>query len=183
MSRVGLSPIPVPEGVEVNIAGNEVVVKGSKGEMRRRFHRDISIKLEDKTLVVTRHSNDKTHRALHGLTRSLLANMVQGVSKGFEKVLEVSGVGYRVQEKGGKLSFQVGYTHPVEFQVPADVSVSVEGSNRIYVRGINKEIVGEVAAQIRAVHPADCYKGKGIKYGGEQIHLKPGKAGKAVTGE
>jgi len=183
MSRVGLSPIPVPEGVEVNIAGNEVVVKGRKGEIHRRFHQDISIKREDKTLVVSRHSDDKTHRALHGLTRSLLANMVQGVTEGFEKVLEVSGVGYRVQEKGGKLSFQVGYSHPVEFQLPAGISASVEGANRLHISGINKEIVGEVAAQIRAIHPADSYKGKGIKYAGEQIRLKPGKAGKATTTE
>jgi len=165
----------VPEGVEVNIAGNEVVVKGSKGEIRRRFHRDISIKLEDKTLVVLRHSDDKTHRALHGLTRSLLANMVQGVSQGFEKVLEVSGVGYRVQEKGGKLSFQVGYSHPVEFQLPGGISASVEGTNRVRISGINKEIVGEVAAQIRAIHPPDSYKGKGIKYAGSKSVLSPAR--------
>lgn len=183
MSRVGLSPISVPEGVQVNIDENEVVVKGGKGEISRRFHQDISIKLDDGTLVVTRHSDDKTHRALHGLTRSLLANMVEGVSKGFEKVLEITGVGYKVQEKDGKLSFQVGYANPVEFQAPDDVSVSIEGANRVHVSGISKEIVGDVAARIRAIHPADCYKGKGIKYEGEHIHLKPGKAGKAVTGE
>jgi len=173
----------VPEGVVVNISGNEVAVKGRKGEIRRLFHQDISIKLEDKTLVVSRHSDDKTHRALHGLTRSLLANMVKGVTEGFEKVLEVSGVGYRVQEKSGKLSFQVGFSHPVEFQLPAGISATLEGANRLHISGVNNELVGQVAAQIRAIHPADSYKGKGIKYAGEQIRLKPGKAGKAATAE
>jgi large subunit ribosomal protein L6 len=182
MSRIGLLPIPVPEDTQVNIEGNKVTVKGSKGEIYRCFHPDISIKLEEGNIIVSRGRDDKMHRSLHGLTRSLLANMVEGVSKGFEKVLEIKGVGYRVQGKGDKLSFQIGYSHPVEYQIPSNVSISIEGTNRIYIKGIDKQVVGKVAAEIRAIRPADCYKGKGIRYGGEQIRLKPGKAGKAVAG-
>lgn len=182
MSRIGLLPIPVPEDAQVNIEGNKVTVKGSKGEIYRCFHPDMSIKLEEGNIVVSRKGDDKMHRSLHGLTRSLLANMVEGVSKGFEKVLEIKGVGYRVQEKGDKLLFQVGYSQPVEFQIPSNVSVSIEGTNRIYIKGIDKQVVGRVAAEIRAIRPADCYKGKGIRYSGEEIRLKPGKAGKAVAG-
>jgi large subunit ribosomal protein L6 len=172
----------VPDGIHVNIEGSKVAVKGNKGEVCRHFHPDISIRLENASLVVVRHSDDEIHRALHGLTRSLLANMVEGVSKGFEKVLEINGVGYRVQKTDDKLLFQIGYSHPVEFQIPSNISVSVEGTNRIHVSGIDKEIVGDVAARIRAIRPADCYKGKGIKYTGEKIRIKPGKAGRAVTG-
>lgn len=182
MSRIGLLPIPVPEDVQIDIQGNKVTVKGSKGEIYRCFHPDISIRLEERDIVVSRQSNDRSHRALHGLTRSLIANMVEGVSKGFEKALELQGVGYRVQEKDDKLLFQVGYSHPVEFQIPSSISVSVEGTNRVYIKGIDKEVVGEVAAEIRAIRPADCYKGKGIRYKREEIRLKPGKAGKAISG-
>jgi large subunit ribosomal protein L6 len=180
MSRIGLLPIAIPRGTEVKIDGSEVVVKGSKGELRRRFHPDISIALKNGDLIVTRPSDSKIHRSLHGLTRSLLANMVTGVSEGFEKVLEINGVGYRAQQSGNKLVLQVGYSNTVEFSPPPGINISVEGANRIRVAGIDKEAVGETAARIRAVRPADSYKGKGIKYSEEKLRLKPGKAGKIV---
>jgi large subunit ribosomal protein L6 len=178
MSRIGLLPIPIPPGTEVKVNGSEVVTKGSKGELSRRFHPAISIALKDGFLIVTRPTDSKVHRSLHGLTRSLLANMVTGVSKGFEKVLEISGVGYRAQKTGDKLSLQVGYANTVEFSAPSGISISVEGTNRIRVTGIDKEAVGETAAKIRRIRPADSYKGKGIRYEGERLRLKPGKSGK-----
>ena len=180
MSRIGQMPIPLPPGVSVNIKKNEVTVKGPKGELRRSFHPVMSIALKDGSLVVSRPSDQKFHLALHGLTRSLLANMVKGVEEGFEKVLEVVGVGYRAQKVDDKLVLQVGYTHPVEISPPQGISLLTEGTNRIKVFGIDKQLVGEVAARIRAVRPPDRYKGKGIRYLGEKIRLKPGKAGKAV---
>jgi len=178
MSRVGLLPIAIPRGTEVKINGSEVVAKGSKGELRRRLHPAISIALKDECLIVTRPSDSKIHRSLHGLTRSLLANMIAGVSEGFEKNLEINGVGYRAQKAGDKLLLQVGYANAVEFSPPPGISITVEGTNRIHVTGIDKEIVGETAAKIRAIRPADSYKGKGIKYVGEKLRLKPGKSGK-----
>ena len=178
MSRIGLLPIAVPQGTEVKIDGSEVVVKGSKGELRRRFHPDISIALRNGWLIVTRPSDSKIHRSLHGLTRSLLANMVTGVSEGFEKVLEINGVGYRAQKTGDKILLQVGYANAVEFSPPPGISVTIEGTNRVRVTGIDKEAVGETAAKIRAVRPADSYKGKGIKYSDEELRLKAGKSGK-----
>lgn len=181
MSRIGRMPIPVPAGVKVTINGNEVTVEGSKGKLTRTFHPDMSITMEDGKLVVTRPTDNRNHRALHGLTRSLLANMVEGVTKGFEKALELSGVGYRVQKVGDKISLQVGFSHPVDFSPPPGIELAVEGTNRIRVIGIDKELVGRVAAQIRAIRPPDAYKGKGIRYVGEKIKLKPGKAGKAAA--
>jgi large subunit ribosomal protein L6 len=178
MSRVGSLPIPIPLGVEVEIKGNEVTARGPKGELRRCFSQRISVTFNGGSMIVTRSADDRRSRALHGLTRSLLANMVEGVSEGFEKALEISGVGYRVQEAGGKLLLQVGYSHPVEMLVPHGISVAVQGTNRIRVTGVDKEAVGELAARIRAVRPPDAYKGKGIKYAEEKLHLKPGKAGK-----
>jgi large subunit ribosomal protein L6 len=178
MSRIGLLPIAVPRGTEVKINGSEVVAKGSKGELRRRFHPAMSIALKDGSLTVTRPSDSKVHRSLHGLTRSLLANMVKGVSEGFEKNLEINGVGYRAQKAGDKLLFQVGYANTVEFSPPPGINVIVEGTNRIRVTGIDKEVVGETAAKIRTIRRADSYKGKGIKYVDEKLHLKPGKSGK-----
>jgi len=178
MSRIGLLPIPIPQDVEVRIEGNEVTVKGEKGELHRCFSPDLSIALENGNLFVTRPSNSRTHRSLHGLTRSLLANMVEGVITGFDRVLEINGVGYRVQKVGDKLVFQIGYSHPVEFHLPAGIDATVEGTNRIHIWGIDKEKVGEVAAKIRAIRTADPYKGRGIKYAEEKLHLKPGKVGK-----
>ena len=182
MSRIGLLPVTIPQGVEVKIEGNEVRVKGDKGELCRCFHPDISISLKDGKLAVTRPSNGRVHRSLHGLTRSILANMVEGVSKGFEQVLEVNGVGYRVQKTGDRLLFQIGYSHPVDFSLPQGIHATVEGANRVYVSGIDREAVGEAAAKIRAIRPAEHYKGKGIKYVTEELRLKPGKAGKVSKG-
>ena len=181
MSRVGRMPITVPEGVEVNIRKNRVTVTGPKGKLQRTLHSDMSITLEDNTLTVSRPSDNKQHRSLHGLTRSLLANMVEGVSKGFERDLEIVGVGYRAEKTGDNLVIRIGYSHPVAVSpLPGGISLAVEGTNRIKVMGINKEVVGEMAAKIRAIRPPDSYKGKGIRYAGEKVRLKPGKAGKAI---
>ncbi len=176
MSRVGQMPIPVPQGVTVSIKKNKVSVTGPNGELHRHFNPDISVTLNDNTMVVSRPSDSKTHRSLHGLTRSLLANMVEGVTKGFEKNLEIVGVGYRAQKVEDKLVINVGYSHPVEVSPLPGVSLAVEGTNRIKVTGINKEAVGEMAAEIRAIRPPDAYKGKGIRYVGELVRLKAGKA-------
>jgi len=180
MSRVGRMPITVPPGVEVDIKQDEVTVKGPKGELRRRFNRDMSMALSNNSLVVSRPSDSKVHRSLHGLTRSLLANMVEGVTNGFEKNLEIVGVGYRAEKAGDKLVIRVGYSHPVEVLPLPGVTLDIEGANRIKVTGISKEAVGEMAARIRAIRPPDAYKGKGIRYAGELVHLKAGKAGKAI---
>lgn len=180
MSRVGRLPIAVPPGVTISIKDGEVAVKGPKGELRRHFNPDISVSLSNNNLVVSRPSDSKLHRSLHGLTRALLANMVAGVTNGFEKRLEIVGVGYRTEKTGDKLVLHVGYSHPVTISPLSGVSLAVEGANRIKVTGIDKEVVGEMAAEIRAFRPLDAYKGKGIRYAGEIIHLKPGKAGKAI---
>jgi large subunit ribosomal protein L6 len=180
MSRVGKTPIAVPSGVTVDIKDGDVTVKGPKGELKRSLPTEMSINLEGGTLTVTRPSDSQRHRAYHGLTRSLLANMVTGVSQGFEKTLEIVGVGFRAEKSGEKLVLRMGFSHPVEVTPLAGVTLSVEGNNRIKVSGINKEDVGEMAAKIRAVRPPDAYKGKGIRYAGETVRLKPGKAGKVV---
>jgi len=180
MSRIGRMPITVPQGVTVSIKGDKVTVTGPKGELSRRLNSDISITQQDNSLTVSRPSDSRVHRSLHGLTRSLLANMVEGVSSGFEKGLEIVGVGYRAEKVGDKLTIRVGHSHPVEVTPLPGVSLDTEGTNRIKVTGINKEVVGEMAARIRAIRPPDAYKGKGIRYGGELVRLKPGKAGKVV---
>jgi len=180
MSRIGKMPIPVPSGVTVNISGDNVTVKGPKGELSRSLPTEMTIKLDGDTLTVERPSESKQHRAFHGLTRSLLANMVEGVSKGFEKNLDIVGVGYRAEKSGENLTMRMGFSHNVEVVPLPGVTLSVEGNNRIKVSGINKEDVGEMAAEIRAIRPPDSYKGKGIRYAGEKVHLKPGKAGKVV---
>jgi len=181
MSRIGKMPIPLPQGVEVEIKRSEVSVKGPKGELSRCFNPEIAISLKDGTITVSRPSNNRIHRSLHGLTRSLLANMVEGVSKGFQKDLELVGVGYRAQIVGDKVVLQVGYSHPVEVNSTPGVSLVVVGAQRISVQGIDKELVGDVAAKIRAIKPPDHYKGKGIRYVGERVRLKPGKSGKVGT--
>ena len=168
-------PIAVPPGVAIDIKGGEITVTGPKGELRRRFSPEIAITLNDNTLSVSRPSDSKCHRSLHGLTRSLLANMVQGVSKGFEKNLEIVGVGYRAEKAGDKLLIRVGYSHPVEVSPLPGVSLAVEGPNYIKVTGTNKEVVNQMAAEIRAIRFPDAYKGKGIRYAGESIRLKAGK--------
>ena len=180
MSRIGQMPITVPPGVAVNIKQSEVTVTGPRGELHRHFNPDISITLNNNSLIVSRPSDSRVHRSLHGLTRGLLANMVEGVTSGFEKTLEIVGVGYRVEKQGDKLAIRVGFSHPVEVSPLPGVSLATEGVNRIKISGIDKEVVGEMAAEIRAIRPPDAYKGKGIRYAGELVHLKAGKAGKAI---
>ena len=169
-------PITVPPGVVVDIKGSEVTVTGPKGKLYRCVSPDMSITLSDNTLTVSRPSDSQEHRSRHGLTRSLLSNMVEGVSRGFEKNLEIVGVGYRVEKKEDKLVFRIGFSHLVEVSPLAGVSLDTEGVNRIRVTGIDKESVGEMAAEIRAIRPPDAYKGKGIRYLGERVRLKPGKS-------
>ena len=179
MSRIGKKPIEVPENVTVTItADNHVTVKGPKGELTNTFNADIKIEQEGNIITLTRPSDSKQHRSIHGTTRSLLDNMVTGVSKGFERTLELVGVGYRAQLQGKKLVLNVGYSHPVEFTPEDGVEVEVPANTKIIVRGINKERVGALASNIRQVRPPEPYKGKGIKYEGEQIRRKEGKTGK-----
>jgi large subunit ribosomal protein L6 len=166
--------------VKVKIEGDRVTVSGPKGELSRQFHRDMDIRLDDGQLLVSRPSDRPEHRSLHGLTRSLLANMVTGVTEGFSKMLELHGVGYRVQLQGQKLVLQVGFSQPVEITPPPEISVTVVGTSRVMVEGMSRELVGQVAADIRAVRPPDPYKGKGIRYQGERIRHKAGKAGKII---
>ena len=177
MSRIGKMPIEVPSGVNVNIEGNTVSVKGPKGQLEKTFHQDIGIAIDDNKVIVSRPSDDKEHRALHGLTRALLNNMVQGVTKGFERRLELVGVGYRAAKQGNKLVLNVGYSQPVEMDPGKDLNVEVPAPTKIVVSGIDKEKVGAFAANIRAVREPEPYKGKGIKYEGERIRRKAGKAG------
>lgn len=178
MSRIGKQPIPLPAGVEINIDGNVVRVKGAKGELSRTLPEDMNIAVEDGHVVVTRPSDQPKHRALHGLTRSLVANMVTGVTEGFHRNLEIRGVGYRASMQGKKLVLAVGYSHPVELDPPAGIEIEVPRPTQIVVRGIDKELVGEVAARIRRTRPAEPYLGKGIRYEGERVRRKAGKAGK-----
>jgi large subunit ribosomal protein L6 len=178
MSRIGRKPIPVPKGVEVKIDGIHVVVKGPKGSLERDIHPDLSVKVEDETLLVERPSDARDHRALHGLTRSLIANMVTGVTDGFTKSLEINGVGYRANAKGADIEFALGYSHPVHFPAPAGITLTVEGTNKVIVSGMDNQLVGQIAANIRELRPPEPYKGKGIKYEGERIRRKAGKAAK-----
>lgn len=178
MSRVGRMPVAIPAGVTITIDGSNVTVKGPKGELNRTIHGDIKVEQVDDTLVVTRPTDKKEHRALHGLTRSLINNMVVGVSAGYEKRLEINGVGYRAAKQGKKLTLNLGYSHPVEMEDPAGIETEVEGNNKIIVRGIDKEKVGEHAANIRKKRQPEPYKGKGIKYADERIRRKEGKTGK-----
>ena len=181
MSRIGRMPIVIPAGVKIKISGHEVTVEGSKGKLTREFHPDITVKQEEGNLIVTRASDNRLQRSLHGLSRSLLANMVEGVTKGYEKNLELSGVGYRAQKVGTKLTLQIGYSHPVEFDSPQGIDIVIEGTNKIRIMGVDKELVGETAAEIKRFRVPDAYKGKGIKYAGEKLRLKPGKAGKTAA--
>jgi len=172
-------PIVLPPKVEVQIDGSRVTVTGPRGELSRDFSPDMDINLGDGQVTVERPSDRPQHRSLHGLTRSLLANMVTGVSDGFTKQLELQGVGYRAQMQGPKLVLQVGYSKPVEVDPPEGITLAVEGNNRVLIQGINRELVGQTAANIRAVRPPEPYKGKGIRYQGERVRRKAGKAGKA----
>ncbi|MBF6589025.1 MAG: 50S ribosomal protein L6 [Ktedonobacterales bacterium] len=180
MSRIGRAPIAVPAGVKVEVKpGNRVTVTGSKGTLTRTFPARFVISTQDDgTLVVSRPDDSNQMRALHGLSRTLLANMVLGVQNGFTKSLEINGVGYRVAKVGDHLVFQVGYSHPVQVNPPEGISFTVEGTNRVHVAGIDKQLVGQVAANIRFIRKPEPYKGKGIRYAGEKIRRKAGKAGK-----
>ena len=175
MSRIGKQPIPLPDGVEVSIEPQLVKVKGPKGELQERVARDVKVSQEDGEIVVTRASDRGEHRALHGLTRSLIANMVQGVTEGFEKALEIQGVGYRAQLRGKALELSVGYSHTVPIEAPEGIEFEVPQPTQIVVRGISKQAVGEAAARIRKVRPPEPYKGKGIRYRGEYVQRKVGK--------
>jgi large subunit ribosomal protein L6 len=175
MSRIGKQPIPVPDGVTVEIEPELVRVKGPRGELSERVARDLAVEQQNGEIVVTRPSERGEHRALHGLTRSLIANMVQGVTEGFEKRLEIQGVGYRAQLRGANLELALGYSHPVPVEAPEGIEFEVPAPTEVIVRGISKQAVGEIAAQIRKKRPPEPYKGKGIRYRGEHVVRKVGK--------
>jgi large subunit ribosomal protein L6 len=175
MSRIGKQPIPVPDGVQVAVDGNRVQVNGPRGELEEQIHADISVEQGDGELLVKRPTDSGDHRALHGLTRSLIANMVQGVTEGYEKRLEIQGVGYRAAERGKALELSVGYSHPVSISAPEGIEFEVPQPTQVVVRGNSKQAVGEVAAQVRKVRPPEPYKGKGIRYQGEHVARKVGK--------
>lgn len=179
MSRIGKMPVEIPQGIEVNISGNTINVKGPKGTVSRDIHPDIIVKKEDNAIIVERPSDSKNHRALHGLTRSLINNMILGVAKPFEKSLTLEGVGYRAAKQGNKLVLTVGYSHPVEFEPPEGVEFDVPAANKIIVKGVDKELVGLIAANIRKVREPEPYKGKGIRYENEIVRRKVGKTGAA----
>ncbi|MCQ3936461.1 MAG: 50S ribosomal protein L6 [Chloroflexi bacterium] len=181
MSRIGRLPVEIPSGVQVELNGSKVRVKGPKGELQREFSSLIGIEMENNLLKISRRSDNPEERALHGTTRAVLANMIHGVSKGFEVVLEVEGVGYRAEMEGSKLALFVGYSHPVKIEPPAGVSFETDAKTRqIKVKGFDKELVGQVAANIRKVRPPEPYHGKGLHYLGERIRRKAGKAGKGA---
>ena len=178
MSRIGRLPITVPAGVEVKVDGSLVSVKGSKGELSHTVASPIEVSLEDGTLTVARPNDERASRSLHGLTRTLISNMIVGVTEGYKKNLEIVGTGYRVQAKGSDLEFALGYSHPVPVKAPEGITLTVDSPTKVSVSGINKQQVGEVAANIRKLRRPDPYKGKGIRYAGEVIRRKVGKAGK-----
>lgn len=178
MSRIGKKLIPVPAGTKIELNGNTITVSGSKGKLSRTIRPEISVEMEGNIISVKRASEDKLERSLHGLTRTLIANMVEGVTNGFTKSLELIGVGYRCQLQGKKLVIQVGYSHPVEIDPPEGIEIAVEGNNKVHVKGADKQLVGDLAAKIRAVRKPEPYKGKGIKYSFEKIRRKAGKSGK-----
>lgn len=178
MSRIGKKVIALPAGVEITTVGNVLTVKGPKGTLTRELHKDMIITVEENQLVVSRPSDNKLHRALHGTTRSVVNNMVEGVTKGFEKTLELVGVGYRAAKAGDKVTLSLGFSHPVEIVPEAGIEIDVPAQTKLVIKGINKERVGQVAAQIRSLREPEPYKGKGIKYEGEVIRRKVGKTGK-----
>lgn len=181
MSRIGRQPVVVPSGVTVSVKGGDVTVKGPKGELKRHFNDEVSISLSEGKAVVEPKGTTKLHRSLHGLSRTLLSNMVDGVTKGFEKGLDISGVGYRVQKTGETITLQLGFSKPVIFEPPKGIVFAVEGTNRVKVQGTDKELVGATAARIRMAKLRDPYKAKGIKYVGERVQVKAGKGGKAAA--
>jgi large subunit ribosomal protein L6 len=177
MSRIGKRPIPLPKGVTVTVEGNTVKVKGPKGELQRTVHPELKIALENGELTVTRPSDEARHKALHGLSRTLVANMVEGTAKGFQKTLELVGVGYKAEKRPYGLQLALGFSHAIEYKAPKGITLSAPQPTQIVIDGADKEIVGQVAAEIRSLRPPEPYKGKGVKYLGEQIRRKAGKAG------
>ena len=182
MSKIGKKPIAIPAGVEIKIDGQTVRVRGPRGEIHRRLEREINAEVTDGKVVVTPRSNSRAARQLWGLNRTLVSNMVAGVTEGFRKELELVGIGYRAEKKGEGLSLSLGFSHPVEFSAPAGISLEVAEKTKITVEGIDKQLVGQTAAKIRALRPPEPYKGKGIRYVGEIVRKKPGKAGKVGAG-
>jgi large subunit ribosomal protein L6 len=183
MSRIGKMPIAVPQGVTVAIKDGEVAVKGPKGELKCQVNPDMIVAVEDGAIKVSRPTEGREHRAMHGLTRTLIANMVEGVTKGFTRQLEIVGVGYRTEKTGNNLQLRIGFSHTVEVEPLPGTSFEVERNNRIVISGIDKQMVGQMAAKIRAIRPPDAYKGKGVRYAGETVRLKPGKAGSVGRGK
>ena len=177
MSRIGKKPVSVPNGVTVTVNGPAITVKGPKGELSRKLHPDMQVKVENGTVTVNRPTDEDRHRALHGLTRSLIANMVEGVTQGYKKQLEITGVGYKAEVKPFGLQLALGYSHPVEYRAPAGIKLTAPQPIVVVIEGADKEKVGQVAAEIRALRKPEPYKGKGVKYQGEQIRRKAGKAG------
>jgi large subunit ribosomal protein L6 len=177
MSRIGRKPINVPQGVDVTIDGQTVRVKGPRGELQRTLHRDMILEREDGVITIKRPTEEGQHRALHGLTRTLVANMIEGVTTGFKKTLEIVGVGYRAENKPFGLTLSLGYSHPIDYKAPAGITLRAVSPTVVEVEGANKEVVGQVAAEIRSLRPPEPYKGKGVKYQGEVIRRKAGKAG------
>ena len=177
MSRIGRKPVVVPKGVTLQVDGNTVAVKGPRGELRRSLHPEMEIALKDNQFTVARPSDEKRHKALHGLTRTLVQNMVEGVSKGFSKSLEIQGVGYKAEAKPYGVNLIVGYSHPVKYEAPKGIKISVDNNVMLKIEGADKELVGQVAAELRQVRPPEPYKGKGIRYVGEQVRRKAGKTG------
>lgn len=178
MSRIGKKPITVPAGVEVTLQDNHITVKGPKGTLERDLHKAMKVTLENNVITVERPDDEPANRSLHGLTRTLINNMIEGVLNEYQRVLEINGVGYRAQKKGNKLVMNLGYSHPVEMDAPAGITFEVPNPNQIIVKGIDKEVVGQTAAVVRTKRPPEVYRGKGIKYAEEHIRRKEGKAGK-----
>jgi large subunit ribosomal protein L6 len=177
MSRIGKKPVPVPKGVTVSVEGLSVTVKGPRGELSRVVHRDMKVSLDGTTVIVARPSDEPNHKALHGLTRTLIANMVEGVTAGFKKQLEIVGVGYKAEGRPYGLQLALGFSHPVDYRAPAGIKLTAPQPTSIVIEGANKEVVGQVAAELRSLRPPEPYKGKGIKYLNEQIRRKAGKTG------
>jgi len=177
MSRIGKKPVPVPNGVTVSIDGSKITVKGPRGELMRALHPEVGVSMENGEVVVTRPSDESRHKALHGLSRTLVANMIEGVTKGYVKQLEITGVGYKAEVKPYGLLFSLGYSHQIEFKAPGGIKLTAPVPTQVVVEGANKEIVGQVAAEIRSLRKPEPYKGKGVKYAGEVVRRKAGKAG------
>jgi large subunit ribosomal protein L6 len=177
MSRIGRKPVTVPKGVTLQVQGNSVAVKGPRGELSRALHPEMQIAFDKDQFTVARPSDEKRHKALHGLTRTLVQNMIDGVSKGFSKSLEIQGVGYKAEAKPYGVNLIVGYSHPVKYEAPKGIKISVDNNTMLKIEGADKELVGQVAAELRAVRPPEPYKGKGIRYVGEQVRRKAGKTG------